>query len=77
MTCPHGIIIGGFSSVACSLETGQTKMEWNRYEGGRGISTWNYVNWNLSTLTLGETSYRKLILRRPFGALGFHNGLEL
>lgn len=39
ITCPHGIIIGGFSSVACSLETGQTKMEWNRYDGGRGIST--------------------------------------
>lgn len=39
MTCPHGIIIGGFWSVACSLETGQTKIEWKRYEGGKGIST--------------------------------------
>jgi hypothetical protein len=28
MTCPHGISIGGFESVACSLLTGQTKMEW-------------------------------------------------
>ena len=28
MTCPHGIIIGGFWSVPCSFETGQTKMEW-------------------------------------------------
>jgi len=30
MTCPHGIIIGGFWSVACSFETGQTKIEWKR-----------------------------------------------
>ena len=28
ITWPHGIIIGGFSSVACSLLTGHTKMEW-------------------------------------------------
>lgn len=28
MTCPQGIIMGGFWSVDCSLETGQTKMEW-------------------------------------------------
>ncbi len=28
MTWPHGIIIGGFWSVPCSFETGQTKMEW-------------------------------------------------
>ena len=27
-TCPHGIIIGGLSSVVCSFDTGQTKMEW-------------------------------------------------
>src|SRR4051794_25522333 len=40
MTCPQGIIIGGFSSVACSLDTGQTKIEWKRYEGGSEISTW-------------------------------------
>ena len=26
-TCPQGIIMGGFSSVVCSFETGQTKME--------------------------------------------------
>ena len=26
-TCPQGIIIGGFSSVVCSFETGQTKIE--------------------------------------------------
>lgn len=39
ITCPHGIIIGGFSSVACSFDTGQTKIEWKRYWGGRGIST--------------------------------------
>jgi hypothetical protein len=24
-----GIIMGGFSSVACSFETGQVKIEWN------------------------------------------------
>ena len=28
MTCPQGIIMGGFASVDCSLDTGQTKMEW-------------------------------------------------
>ena len=26
-TCPQGIIIGGFSSVVCSFDTGQTKIE--------------------------------------------------
>lgn len=30
MTCPHGIIIGGFWSVACSFDTGHTKIEWKR-----------------------------------------------
>lgn len=39
MTWPQGIIMGGFSSVVCSFETGQTKIEWNWYDGGRGIST--------------------------------------
>lgn len=41
ITCPQGIIIGGFWSVACSFDTGQTKIEWKRYDGGSGISTWN------------------------------------
>lgn len=29
ITWPHGIIMGGFWSVVCSFETGQTKIEWN------------------------------------------------
>lgn len=37
-TWPQDIIIGGFSSVACSLETGQVKVEWKRRWEGRGIS---------------------------------------
>lgn len=32
--------MGGFSSVVCSLDTGQTKIEWKRYDGGSGISTY-------------------------------------
>lgn len=39
ITCPQGIIIGGLSSVLCSFDTGQTKIEWKWYAGGRGIST--------------------------------------
>jgi hypothetical protein len=39
MTWPQGIIMGGFASVDCSLETGQTKIEWKWYVGGSGIST--------------------------------------
>lgn len=38
-TWPQGIIIGGFSSVDCSFDTGQTNMEWKWYDGGKGIST--------------------------------------
>lgn len=40
-TCPHGIIIGGFASVVCSLLTGQTKMAWKMKLLGRAISTGN------------------------------------
>ena len=40
-TCPHGIIIGGFASVVCSLLTGQTKIAWKMKLLGRAISTGN------------------------------------
>lgn len=30
ITCPQGNSMGGFASVACSLLTGHTKMEWKR-----------------------------------------------
>ena len=45
-TCPHSIIIGGFCSVDCSLETGQANIEWYRFSAGNGISI--YENENLS-----------------------------
>ncbi len=41
MTWQHGSIMGGFLSVVCSFDTGQTKIEWNRYDGGSGVSTGN------------------------------------
>jgi hypothetical protein len=40
ITCPHPIIIGGFSSVACSFETGQAKIEWNLVSSVKLISTY-------------------------------------
>jgi hypothetical protein len=38
MTCPQVIIIGGFWSVAWSLDTGHAKTEWYRFSGGSGTS---------------------------------------
>ena len=38
-TCPHGIIIGGFASVLCSLLTGHTKTLWKLKPGGSSTST--------------------------------------
>lgn len=40
-TWPHGIIIGGFASVVCSLLTGHTNIAWNIKLLGNAISTGN------------------------------------
>ena len=41
-TWPQDINIGGLSSVACSLETGQTKIEWNWNSRSNSTSTGNW-----------------------------------
>lgn len=50
ITWPQGIIMGGLSSVACSLLTGHANTEWNRKSSHKGISTGNSFSWLHSVL---------------------------
>ena len=61
-TCPHGIIIGGFVSVVCSLLTGHTKIAWKIILLGNAISTGNsfcVVHSVLFSFTI-EASFRRV-----------------
>ena len=50
MTWPHANIIGGLASVDCSFETGQAKIEWYLFSGGKGISICSSVSMEILRL---------------------------